>query len=323
MTTLITGISGQDGTLLKNKLSSKNEKIIGITSNIKNVSNQDSKIENIDFYSVENLKTKKIIKLIETHKVDRIFNFASYATGIGMYANPKEILKINGLIPIKFLEALKIMDNTECSFIQASSSEMFGDVDSYPQNEKTPLKPNSPYGVAKALAHNYVSIYRKHFNLNVSSAILFNHESSLRNENFVTAKIAKTAVLIKQKKEKVLKLGDIQSKRDWGCASEFVDAMISMSESKYPDDYVVSTGKLFSVEDLCRWSFEELGMDYKDFIVSDIKSDERLHYSSARVGDSSKIKLNLGWTAKKTAKEVIKEMTKNEYKKNKFNIHKL
>lgn len=315
MTTLITGISGQDGTLLKNKLSSNNEKIIGITSNKRNVLNQVGNTENIEFYSVENLKTKKIIKLIEIHKIDRIFNLASYATGIGMYSNPKEILKINGLIPLKFLEALKIMNNKECSFIQASSSEMFGDVDSYPQNEITPLRPNSPYGVAKALAHNYVSIYRKHFNINASSAILFNHESSLRNENFVTAKIAKTAALIKLKKEKVLKLGDIKSKRDWGCAHEFVDAMICMSESKYPDDYVISTGKLFSVEDLCRWSFEELGMSYKDFIVSDMQSDKRIHYSSARVGDSGKINLKLGWKAKKTAKEVIKEMTRSEYKK--------
>lgn len=316
MTILISGINGQDGTILASKYFKKGIPVIGISSNLVKASNtykRELKNGLLTILTFSEITTESIMRIIEKRKIRAIFNFASFATGSGMYLYPENILKVNGFFPIKILEALRLLDNQDCSFIQASSSEMYGNTSVGIITESSPMNPTSPYGASKLLAHNYCSIYRQYFNLKSSSAILFNHESIYRPDAFVTTKISKSAALAKLGKLDLLELGDLNAQRDWGCAFEFMHALELMSESTIANDYIIATGSLSSVEDLCNWCFTALDLDYRDYVKSSSKSDSRVEYSKSRLGSNIKIRENLGWRPEKNARNVLEEMTLHFY----------
>lgn len=239
-----------------------------------------------------------------------IFNFAAHATGQGMFDDPLDMSRLNGQFVIDILEAIRHIDPT-IRFGQASSAEMYGHVAETPQSEQTPFRPKSPYGAAKVYAHHMIGVYRAAYGLHCSSAILYNHESPRRSTAFVTRKIARGAAAISLGLEGELMLGALETTRDWGYAPEYVEAMYRMAEAPVADDYVVATGRLWSIRDVCDICFSLVGLDYRDYV----RIDERLKRSIETLsvlGDPSRIKRNLGWEARTDLRGILREMVTND-----------
>ena len=302
---LITGISGQDGTYLAELLLRKNYKITGITRNIKTTKEKlPFALKNrIDLVSWNYIDQKKIIKILLNSHPDEVYNFAAYSSGVGMYDNPIDICKVNGLSVTLILEAIRLVD-PDIRFCQASSSEMFGYIEDSPQSEFTRFKPRSPYGAAKLYAHAMIEIYRQQYGLFACSAILFNHESPRRGLEFVTRKITHGAAMIKLGQENKLHLGNLEACRDWGYAGDYVYAMSLMVSHSEAGDYVVATGKIHSVRDFCKIAFNHLGLDYLDYIHVD-KSISRPSESYPLVGNRNKAESTLGWAPKINFKDLV------------------
>jgi GDPmannose 4,6-dehydratase len=311
---LVTGVSGQDGYIMAEKLLKDGFRVIGLSRSVNEElrglsSAHGERLEIVEF----NYAIKGMIKdVICTHMPDVIFNFAAKATGQGMFDNPQEMNRLNAEFVLDILEAIRTTDDPESiSFCQASSSEMFGRVEVSPQDEETCFRPISPYGAAKLYAHNLVSIYRSAFGLRCSSAILYNHESVRRSPAFVTRKIASFAARIKLGLADELTLGDLTAQRDWGYAPEYMEALYRMAFNDTPDDYIVSSGKLTMVADLCESAFGHLDLDYRDYVRSDV-SDSRKNNSRNLLGNPAKIKNKLGWCALKSPAEIMIELVDNE-----------
>ncbi len=253
--------------------------------------------------------------IVEEYEPNVIFNFAAKATGQGMFDAPYEINRLNGCFVVDILEALReSRRRDDIVFCQASSSEMYGYVSETPQSEETPFRPKSPYGAAKVYAHNMVAIYRSIYSVRCCSAILYNHESVRRSTQFVTKKIANAAARIKLGQADSLTLGSLDAKRDWGYAPEYVDAMFQMACADSLEDYVVATGQLSSVRDLCEAAFEHLNLNYLDFVES--ASDRLRTTESVNLhGNPAKIKQKLGWSAKKTVREIMAELVEHEVRR--------
>lgn len=314
MKAIITGINGQDGYFMADKLLKNNISVIGLTSNkekcqyLENM-HHDLHVRQFDYNSVN-----KFSEVVEDVQPDLIFNFAARATGKGMFDNPTDLHRVNGGFVLDILEAIRKFDQSgKIFYCQASSSEMFGEVFEAPQTEKTPFRPISPYGAAKLYAHNMVGIYRSRYSIRACSAILYNHESTRRTNDFVTKKIATGAARISLGLDKFLVLGSLDAKRDWGYAPEYVDAIYRMSELDKPQDFILSTGLLHSVRDLCVYAFEYVGLNYKDYVEVQEK-EKRINDSYNLVGDPSKAKKVLGWSPIKTIKEVMIELVDHELK---------
>lgn len=259
-------------------------------------------------------RTGNIGEVVEDYQPDLIFNFAAKATGQGMFDAPYEINRLNGGFVVDILEALRQSERSEhIVFCQASSSEMYGNVTETPQTEMTPFRPKSPYGAAKLYAHNMVNIYRANYGIKCCSAILYNHESVRRSTAFVTKKIANSAAMIKMGLADSLQLGSLDAQRDWGYAPEYVDAMYRMARAEVVDDYVVATGHLHSVRDLCKAAFDRVGLDYTDYVNS-AASQVRATESFNLLGNPEKIRKALGWHAEKTVNEIMVEMVESELK---------
>lgn len=252
-----------------------------------------------------------IAALIERVRPQLIFNFAAKATGQGMFDDPGEMTRINGVFPTEILEAIRRIDPS-IGFCQASSAEMYGDVTEMPQNERTSFRPKSPYGAAKLYAHNMVGIYRRAFGLRCCSAILYNHESVRRGPAFVTRKIARAAASIKLGLSDRLVLGSIDQVRDWGYAPEYVEAMYRMATADSPDDYVVATGRLTSVERVCEICFGYLGLDHSRYIEIDPALQRPINSTSLQ-GDPAKIRAELGWVARTEIEAILTEMVDFDY----------
>jgi GDPmannose 4,6-dehydratase len=306
-TALVTGALGQDGYYLCDLLLKKGYSVIGTSHSRRN---ENRTVFDADaHFSLRYLELGsqlEIDELISDCRPHEIYNLAGYSSGAGMHDNPVGISEINGLAPLKILESIRNID-PEIRFCQASSSEVFALAELAPQNESTPYAPRSAYGAAKAFADMMVKIYRERYGLFACSAILFNHESPLRRSEFVTRKISRSVAMISAGHQSELKLGDLSSRRDWGHAKDYVRGMWSILHAASPGDYVLSTGRLHSVKDLCDIAFLHVGLKADDYIKVN-SSYIRGNYSNQLVGDSSKAKALLCWEPEISFEELISEM---------------
>lgn len=308
----ITGITGQDGSYLAEHLLKLGYEVHGLVRRNSVTENQESRIEklrdDINLYYGDLLDQSSIDKILKKIRPDEIYNLAAQSHVRISYDIPQFTVLTNSLGVLNLLESIKLYCPS-AKIYQASSSEMFGnsrDKDGK-QRENTPMHPVSPYGCSKLFSYSLIRNYRKAFGLFASNGILFNHESPRRATNFVTTKIIKIAVQIKQKKMKTLELGNLDSQRDWGHAKDYVRAMNMMLNHKKADDFVISTGKTFSIRDLCKLVFSKLGMNYKDYVKINPKylRPEELDFLC---GDSSKARKNLGWKPEYTFESMVDEM---------------
>lgn len=316
---LIFGISGQDGCYLANFLKNKKNYIIHGTSrnastnpfmNLKHLSIYD----NIELHSVNPTDINNVKNIIQKINPQEIYNLSGQSSVSKSFLYPQETFNSITQASLNILESIRSLD-LDCKFYNAGSSECFGDTGDIPSNETTKFNPCSPYGVAKSSAFWLTKNYRETHNIFACSGILFNHESPLRPENFVTRKIIRAAVRIYLGKKIKLTLGDLSIKRDWGWAPDYVEAMWLILQHNQPEDFVVSTGILSSLEFFVENVFLFLNLDWKSHtqINEDLFRPTELKSS---VGDSKKAKKLLGWEAKNKIKEVIFKMVNFEIKKN-------
>ncbi|MCU0666040.1 MAG: GDP-mannose 4,6-dehydratase [Candidatus Omnitrophica bacterium] len=311
-TALITGIAGQDGSYLTEFLLAKGYKVIGIEQNRDNIPDyfSSSLINKVDLLQLDIVNYSGIKEVFLRYKPDEVYNYAAYSSGSGMFDNPAKIAEVNGLAVVHMLEIIR-QAKISSRFCQASSSEMFGGTTGSPQSEKTPFNPRSPYGAAKLYAHSMVGIYRKHYGLFASSAILFNHESPRRGLGFVTKKIVHEAVRIKLGLAGELHLGNLDARRDWGFAGDYVQAMWLMLQQPEASDYVVATGQTHSVREICEIVFGYLNLDYKSYVRND-PAEYRMFEEAQLVGDWTKARTQLGWSPKVGFREMITLMVDAE-----------
>ena len=310
---LITGITGQDGSYLTELLLKKGYDIHGIvrrTSSI-NRSRLDPIIDATNRDRIHLIygdlgDASSLAKIIRTVRPDEIYNLGAQSHVRVSFDIPEYTADITGLGTIRILEAIREA-GVRPRFYQASSSEMFGKVAEIPQRETTPFHPRSPYAVSKVFAYWATVNYRESYNLYACNGILFNHESPRRGETFVTRKITRAIAYIKAGLQQKLYLGNLEAKRDWGYAREYVEAMWLMLQQEKPDDYVIATGETHSVREFCEEAFNCAGLDWRDYV----EIDQR-YFRPAEVdllvGDASKAKQQLGWEPKTRFKELIQLM---------------
>lgn len=290
-TILITGISGQDGSYLAEQLREEGHQVVGLLRQGRAVPAR--RAEGIEIAEWDFVDVAALCELLRTFQPVAFYNFAAFSTGAGMYDDAAAIGEFNGIAVVRMLQAIAETD-ASIRFCQASSSEMFGDPVEAPQNEATPFRPRSPYGAAKLFAHTAVHAYRERHGVFACSAILYNHESPRRSPAFVTRKIADAVARIQSGSREPLHLGNLEARRDWGYAPDYVRAMRLMLAQGQADDYIVATGQLHSVRELCRVAFSHAGLDYRDWIkdsVADLRHDAR----GPLVGDATKACDALGW----------------------------
>lgn len=334
---LIFGITGQDGSYLAEFLLKKNYIVHGVKR--RSSSFNTGRIDHL--YQDPHEKKRKFIlhygditdaisvsSIIKNIKPDEIYNLAAQSHVAVSFEVPEYTANADGLGALRILEAIKFHGfEKKTKFYQAGTSEMFGKVIQIPQTEKTPFYPRSPYGVAKVYAHWITVNYREAFNIFACNGILFNHESPVRGETFVTKKIIMALCRIKLKKQKKLFLGNLDAKRDWGHAKDYVEAMWKMLQKKTPDDYVISTGKQYSVKDFINLSLKELNIKYywkgkgihqkcydekgNCFIECDKEYFRPLEVDTL-LGDSSKARKELNWKPKYNTIKLVKEMVSEE-----------
>ena len=333
-TALITGVSGQDGAYLSKLLLNKGYKVIGGERRSASGSlwrlkelNIENDVEITDF---ELSEFTNIIRTIEKYKPDEIYNLAAQSFVAASFEMPIMTSDVTGLGVSRLLEAIRQI-NPKIKFYQASSSEMFGKVLETPQTEETPFYPRSPYGVAKLFGHWITINYKEAYNLFACSGILFNHESPLRGHQFVTKKITMGLSKIKLGILDCLELGNIDSKRDWGYAADYVQAMHLMLQQKQADNYVISTGKTYSVRDFINLSCKELNIDIYwqgkgiDEIAIDKKTNKKIikinpkFYRPTEVdvllGNSNKARKILNWEPQTNFNSLVSKMVKYDYSK--------
>jgi GDPmannose 4,6-dehydratase len=312
-TAFITGINGQDGSYLAEYLLEKDYKVYGIVRRNSIAEHQESRIDHLVGNGVETsygdlLDVSSLERMICTIKPDEIYNIAAQSHVRISSDVPQFTVQTNALGVLNMLEAFKY-HCPNSRFYQASSSEMFGrsvEKDGY-QRETTRMEPTSPYGCAKVFGYNIVRHYRFAHKLFAVNGILFNHESPRRGSNFVTNKVVKSAVRIKQKLQDKLPLGSLDSYRDWGHSKDYVKAMHMILNHTEPDDFVCATGVTNSVGDMCDYVFGKLDMDYKDYVTQDERymRPEDLKYLK---GDSTKLRETLGWKPEYTFETLMDEM---------------
>ena len=311
-TALVTGVTGQDGSYLAELLLDKGYKVIGL---VRRSAMEDKKYYNIEhLLGNTNLKLENgdltdstsIWRLIQSYKPNEFYNLAAQSHVGASFTSPESTMQINATGVLNCLEAIRTA-SPETRFYQASTSEMFGDNMNAPQSEETVLSPVSPYACAKVAAHNLVINYRKAYGLFACSGILFNHESPRRGEQFVTRKVTKAAARIKLGLQSELRLGNLEAKRDWGFAKEYVQAMWLMLQQDEPDDYVIGTGKTQTIRDLIDAVSESAGFDLMKHVIVD-DTFKRPSEVPLLLANPSKAEHKLGWKAKTTFQELVKMM---------------
>src|SRR3989344_4661946 len=309
---LITGITGQDGSYLAEFLLSKEYKFFGLErrNSQKNRGNIEHLLDRIEVVSGDLLDQGSIIQVLQEVKPDEVYNLASQSFVGESWKQPAFTGDVTGLGAVRVLEAIRLV-NPKIKFYQASSSEMFGRVQETPQNEKTPFYPRSPYGVAKLYAHWITVNYRESYGLFAVSGILFNHESPRRGLEFVSRKITHTVAKIKLGLAKELRLGNLEAKRDWGYAGDYVEAMWRMLQQKKPKDYVIATGKAHSVREFVERAFGHLGLDWKKYVKTDKRFLRPAEVELLR-GDASLARKELGWQPKVKFEELVRMMVDND-----------
>ncbi len=347
---LITGVTGQDGAYLSEFLLKKGYEVHGIkrrsssfnTSRIDHIY-EDPHVDNQRFYLHygDMTDSTNLIKIISMVKPDEIYNLAAMSHVRVSFDLPEYVADVDGIGTLRILEAIRILGfENKTRIYQASTSELYGKVMQIPQNESTPFYPRSPYGVAKLYAYWITKNYREAYNIFASNGILFNHESPLRGETFVTRKITMAISRIAFGKLDKLYVGNLDAKRDWGHAKDYVEVMWLILQHDYADDWVISTGKTTSVREFILMAFNEVGveiefkgsgLDEKGFISKIINNkykfklgQEVINIDSKYfrptevdilIGDSSKARSSLGWKPKYNLSDLVKEMMKNDLNK--------
>jgi GDPmannose 4,6-dehydratase len=312
---LITGITGQDGSYLAELLLSKDYVVHGIirrasTFNTERIEHlyQDPHVNGVRLFLHygDIADSTNLIKLLYRIEPDEIYHLAAQSHVRVSFDIPEYTGDVTGLGTIRILEAIR-ETGSKAKFYQASSSEMFGKIRESPQSETTPFYPRSPYGAAKVYAYWGTVNYREAYGIFACNGILFNHESPRRGETFVTRKITRAVAHIKAGLQDKLYLGNLNAKRDWGYAKEYVEAMWLMLQQNEPDDYVIATGETHSVEEFLTEAFSYVGMDWHDYVEIDPKY-RRPAEVDVLIGDASKAKRKLGWEPKVTFKELVRLM---------------
>lgn len=305
---LITGITGQDGSYLAEFLLDKGYEIIGMhrRTSIENFDRIDHIVDKITLVQGDLLDQNSLEAIIKEYRPNEVYNLAAQSFVPTSWTQPLLTGEITALGVTRILEAIRIID-PEIRFYQASTSEMFGKAQSVPQNEKTRFYPRSPYGVSKLYAHWITVNYRESYGMFACSGILFNHESPRRGFEFVTRKVSSGVAKIKLGLQKELRLGNLEAKRDWGYAGDYVEAMWLMLQQDEPDDYVVATGETHSVRELVEIAFDHVGLDWRDHVVVDPKF-VRPAEVDVLVGDATKARTKLGWRPKVSFQELVRMM---------------
>ncbi len=308
-TALITGITGQDGSYLAEFLLEQGYKVYGMVRRSSTVNYERiAHIQNqLNLIQGDLLDQNSLMQALRASDPDEVYNLGAQSFVPTSWNQPVLTGEFTALGVTRILEAIRTV-NPKIRFYQASTSEIFGKTQETPQNEKTPLYPRSPYGVAKVYGHWITVNYRESYGIFCCSGILFNHESPRRGLEFVSRKVTNAAAKIKLGLERELKMGNLDARRDWGYARDYVEAMWLMLQQEDPDDYVIATGISHSVRDLVEVAFSHLGLDWQDYV----KYDPML-FRPADVdhllGDPSKAKAKLGWKPKVTFEELVKMMT--------------
>ena len=337
---LITGVTGQDGALLSEFLLKKNYEVHGIkrrsssfnTARVDHLYKDPHEFKtNFFLHYGDVTDATNIIRLFQEIKPDEIYNLAAQSHVQVSFETPEYTANSDALGTLRILEAIRILKLKEkVKFYQASTSELYGKAQEIPQNEKTPFYPRSPYAVAKLYSFWITVNYREAYKIFASNGILFNHESSVRGETFVSRKITMAACAISKKKQNCLYLGNLDAKRDWGHAKDFVEGMWMILQQRKPDDFVLATGKTHSVREFVEIAFNEVGIKIKweGKGINEVGKDQKTQKILIRVdkkyfrptevdilhGDYTKAKKNLGWNPKISFQELVKEMIKCELK---------
>ncbi len=295
-TALITGITGQDGSYLAELLLSKGYRVVGVirrssTTPYERIAHL---VDRVELASADLLDQTSLTDVVQAAQPDEIYNLAAQSFVQTSWNQPVLTGEFTALGVTRMLEALrKAAPNAR--FYQASSSEQFGKVVETPQRESTPFYPRSPYGVAKVYGHWITVNYRESFNLYAVSGILFNHESPRRGLEFVTRKISDGVARIKHGLQRELRLGNLDSRRDWGFAGDYVEAMWRMLQQNEPEDYVIGTGRTHSVRDFCQAAFDAVGLDYREYVVQDPRFFRPAEVDLL-VADPTRARTQLGWS---------------------------
>lgn len=311
-TALITGITGQDGSYLAELLLSKGYKVYGLVrrSSVEKFDNIQHLRDKIEIVQGDLTDQNSLNFIIREIAPTEVYNLGAQSFVPTSWNQPLHTADVTGLGVTRILEAIRL-NNPKIKFYQASSSEMFGKVQEIPQSEKTPFYPRSPYGVAKVYGHFITVNYRESYNIFACSGILFNHESPRRGLEFVTRKVTHGVARIKLGLQKELRMGNLDAKRDWGFAGDYVEAMWLMLQQEKPEDFVIATGEVHSIRELLEVAFRHVGLDYKDYVIVDSKF-LRPAEVDLLCGDATKAKQVLGWKQKVSFKELIAMMVDND-----------
>ena len=306
-TALITGITGQDGAYLAQLLLSKGYKVYGLLARRSTPTVWRLQylgiLEQVALIDGDLTDMSSIMRALQIAKPTEVYNLGAQSFVATSWHQPLLTAQATGLGALHILEAIRLT-NPAIRFYQASTSEMFGMVQEPMQSERTPFYPRSPYGVAKLFAHWSTVNYRESFQMFACSGILFNHESPLRGIEFVTRKVSDAVARIKLGKQTKLRLGNIDARRDWGYAGDYVDAMWRMLQQDTPEDFVVATGRTTTVRDMCHIAFTHVGLNYEDYVIID-KSFYRPAEVDVLLGNPAKAKQILSWEAKTSLEELM------------------
>ncbi len=311
-TALITGITGQDGSYLAELLLEKGYRVVGVVrrSSTTPYERIAHLIDRVELVSADLLDQHSLVDAIAHAEPQEIYNLAAQSFVQTSWSQPVLTGEFTAIGVTRMLEAAR-KAAPRARFYQASSSEMFGKVVETPQRESTPFYPRSPYGVAKVYGHWITVNYRESYGLYAVSGILFNHESPRRGLEFVTRKVTDAVARIKLGGQGELRLGNLDARRDWGFAGDYVDAMWRMLQQDRPEDYVIGTGETWAVRDLCRIAFEAAGLDYEQYVVQDPR-----FFRPAEVdllaADATKARTNLGWTPTVSFPELVRMMVASD-----------
>lgn len=313
-TALIAGINGMDGSHLADFLLNKNYQIYGIQKPEQDINENTKHLENkITFLKGDISCQKSLLKCLEKSNPDEVYNLAGSSFLEDCWKNTEANANTTGLGTLRWLEAIKDF-NKNLKFFQPASSEIFGRITENPANEKTPFQPKTQYGCSKLYGYWLCKNYRDNYNMFICNGILFNHESERRKPHFVSRKITLGVAKIEAGLTDHISLGNIDSKRDWGCSIDFVEAMWLMLQYKNPDDYVLATGKVHTIKDLLKCAFNHIGIsDWEKYI----KKDERFYRPAevdVLIGDYNKAKNILKWEPKINFENMIKRMVDNDLK---------
>ncbi|MGF6613078.1 GDPmannose 4,6-dehydratase [Paraburkholderia sp. WSM4175] len=314
---LITGITGQDGAYLAQLLLQKGYDVWGLVARRSTDTlwrlrelGIDADVRLIDGDLTD---SSSLIRSMQASRADEVYNLAAQSFVGASWNQPLLTAQVTGLGAANLLEAMRMV-NSQARFYQASTSEMFGLIQAEKQSETTPFYPRSPYGVAKLYAHWLTVNYRESYGLHASSGILFNHESPLRGLEFVTRKVTDAVARIKLGLTSELRLGNIDAKRDWGFAGDYVEAMWLMLQQDTPDDYVIATGRTTTVREMCRIAFSHVGLNMEDHVVID-PAFFRPAEVDVLLGDPGKARAQIGWEAKTSLEQLIAMMVEADLRR--------